>query len=242
MMINILNKVEKSWLTICLIVVVVLMLIANIQTLLRVRELEKRIVPEEAVQEVVPEMYDIGFDDCEVAFSLPTPTSEITATPTATETQAPTNTPTATKTPTPTETQAPTSTPTVTETPVATSTPVETSTPIPTETQAPTSTPTATGTPQPTETPIATPTPQETLYCALIQAFTDEVGSDGKPTLLTPITDWSNYGSGDTIYLAVYGGPNTDAFDQARFRINGGDWITTSNTPVSYTHLRAHET
>jgi hypothetical protein len=99
-----------------------------------------------------------GCNDCEI--------SNITPTPTPTNTETPTNTPTNTETPTqtpeptttPTNTETPTGTPSVTETPTETPTPTNTETPTPTVTETPTNTPTNTPTPSVTETPTETPT------------------------------------------------------------------------------------
>jgi hypothetical protein len=95
-----------------------------------------------------------GCNDCEI--------SNITPTPTPTNTETPTNTPTIsetpTNTPTPTITETPTNTPTNTPTPTVTDTP----TPTPTISETPTNTPTPTVTDTPTQTPTETPTPTPT--------------------------------------------------------------------------------
>jgi hypothetical protein len=109
-----------------------------------------------------------GCNDCEI--------SNITPTPTPTNTETPTNTPTNTETPTqtpeptttPTNTETPTGTPSVTETPTETPTPTVTETPTgtpavtPTNTETPTETPTPTVTETPTNTPTVTETPTNT--------------------------------------------------------------------------------
>jgi len=94
----------------------------------------------------------------------PTPTASNTATPT----QTPTNTATQTQTPTPSITASNTPTPsiTATKTPTPTNTPTNTATPTNTSTQTPTktptNTPTNTATPTTTATQTQTPTPSIT--------------------------------------------------------------------------------
>jgi hypothetical protein len=95
----------------------------------------------------------------------------------------------------------------------------------PTVTPTPTNSPPPTATPVPTETPIESPTPTPYLNCAceFIRAYDLEWQEIADLSLLQP---------GSTIYLGTQAHGDAAAVaavDKARFRINGGEWIYTTD-------------
>ncbi len=145
----------------------------------------------------------ISYDVVIITEITPTPTPTQTPTPTPTVTESPTLTPTPTTTPTNTPTTTPTNTPTVT----STNTPTVTSTNTPTPTSTPT--PTVTSTNTPTSTPTNTPTPTvspstaPTLYYGKLQTpdFTEgqqtqlsNIQSFNSTDIHIPIVTGSGYG------------------------------------------------
>lgn len=83
----------------------------------------------------------------------------------------------------------------------------------------PVATLTPTNTPSPTSTPIPNLTPA--AQCLWVQAYDNDWNR---------VTDFNSLTAGQTIYLGVYGNTeNSPAdLDQARFRINSGDWVYSS--------------
>jgi hypothetical protein len=137
----------------------------------------------------------ISYDVVIITEITPTPTPTQTPTPTPTVTKSPTLTPTPTTTPTNTPTTTPTNTPTVT----STNTPTPTSTPTPTVTSTNTPTSTPTNTPTPTVSPSTAPT----LYYGKLQTpdFTEgqqtqlsNIQSFNSTDIYIPIVTGSGYG------------------------------------------------
>lgn len=89
-------------------------------------------------------------------------------------------------------------------------------TPIPTATPTPSSAPSITG------TPPLTPTPEPVGQCVNIKLYRVSESS------WTHITDLATIVPGDAIVIAVAGASSGGIIDEARFLINDGAWIQTT--------------
>ncbi|HUW21269.1 MAG TPA: hypothetical protein VMW41_01240 [Candidatus Bathyarchaeia archaeon] len=78
---------------------------------------------------------------------------------------------------------------------------------------------TITPTPTPTGVPTPTPTPTPSASCDWIHAYNEEWEA---------ITNYSSLQAGEIIYFGVSASFSQGNIDGARFRINGGEWLTTA--------------